>query len=166
MRGRKPSAEHLRLVQTGQAVADAPDRPAKSANGVRQAQPSITAPSHLPQAAKLEYRRIARLLRQQGKWSELFRGSLAIYARAWADWIEADRELKKEGKVIVSPKGYPIQSAWLAIRNKAAETMLRVAGDMGLDLVSQVRVAGAQLDLFDSSAQADTDGDDNAFAGI
>lgn len=164
MRGRKPSAEHLSLVPPPKgenAVAALPEKPAASARAAR-----ISAPSHLPAQGKREFERLQALLEQNGKWSPLFVGPLTIYAEAWAEWIEAKQKLSRRpanggGKVIMSPNNFPIQSTWLNIRNKAAETMMAVGKEMGLTLISQVRVANAQLDLFADAPAAATGTDDS-----
>lgn len=174
-RGRKPSADSLKLVHGGapdtvavlpeedQAAGPAQDSPGKSARPgpVKRPKPLIG-----NKVAQEEYDRIVGELKARRKWLPSFSGGIAIYAQAFADWVEAEKMLANgmtvegdkivpTGKVIVSPKGYPIQNPWLAIRNRSQEMMLKVGNDYGLTLVSQVRIVDAQLDLFGGGRKND-----------
>ena len=131
-KGRKPKADHLNLVQGAGGVAALPNKDEPRAEDGRTEAPANSnlaqimgkrPPVLTRKAAKDEYDRIVKALLRLSKWDPLFTTSIAIYANCYADWIEAEKELKKEGKVIISPKGYPIQSAWLAIRNRSQEMM-------------------------------------------
>ncbi len=117
MRGRKPKTGHITLVHSQGFIV----------------------PEYLRGTAREEYCRVARLLKRLDQWSDLFCTELAIYAEAFADWREADEHLERTGKIIKSPSDFPIQNPWLAIRNKARETMMKAASDMGLNLVSLAR---------------------------
>ena len=117
MRGRKPKTGHIRLVH----------------------EQGFIVPDYLGATAREEYARVAQLLKRLDQWSELFSAELAIYAEAFADWREASEHLERTGKIIKSPSDYPIQNPWLAIRNRARDTMMKAAADMGLNLVSLAR---------------------------
>jgi len=173
--GRRPSPEHLKLIQPkaeqGQPIAELPGKTGAGETKPRQPSSIDVPPVLTRKIAKEEYQRVVSELTKLGKWHNVFKSTLAIYAQAYADWVEAEKELAKKGagKVATSPNGYQVQAAWLTIRNKAQDTMIRVANDFGLTLISQARLANVQLDLFDGDEkpQGKTGTDDvNPFAKV
>jgi len=54
------------------------------------------------------------------------------------------------GAVVLSSKSVPMLSQHWVVANRAHETMLRLAADLGLNPVAQVRIEGHQFDLFDA----------------
>lgn len=176
--GRRPSPEHLKLIQPkreeGEPIAKLPGDTGGTEQKEQKPRPAskVDVPAVLTRkVAKEEYQRVVSELTKLGKWHSVFKSTLAIYAQAYADWVEAEKELAKKGagKVTTSPNGYQVQAAWLNIRNKAQDTMIRVANDFGLTLISQARLANVQLDLFDGEEkpQGKTGTDDvNPFAKV
>jgi P27 family predicted phage terminase small subunit len=56
------------------------------------------------------------------------------------------------GTMVKSPNGYPIQSPYIAIANRQAEIMLRIAAEFGFTPASRSRIATpspAEPSLFD-----------------
>ncbi|WJR81022.1 P27 family phage terminase small subunit [Bradyrhizobium sp. NP1] len=69
-------------------------------------------------------------------------------------WAEAMEQIHKYGTMVKSPTGYPIQSPYLAIANRQAEIMMRIASEFGFTPASRSRIsvpAPDQLPLFDSA---------------
>lgn len=165
-RGRKPKPSHLKLVtgNPGKRPLN-PNEPLPDA-----ALPEV--PAHLSDGAKTEWNRIARELYDLGILTRLDRASLAAYCQAYCDWIEAEQRLQQYGKMVMSPQktvtrrmrngtevveksgGYPMQSPYLAIRNKALELMIKFAVEFGLTPSSRSRV----------NSSGETDGDRNKAA--
>ena len=152
MKGRKPLPSYLRLV-TGNRSR----RPINRQEPKPQpALPSV--PPHLSDEAKVEWGRVANELHDLGLITRIDRASLAAYCQAYADWAEAEENLRKYGKVVKSPTrtvtrrarngaevtettgGYPMQSPFLAIRNKALELMHKFAVEFGMTASSRSRV--------------------------
>jgi P27 family predicted phage terminase small subunit len=79
--------------------------------------------------------------RERGVVSHLDRGALAAYCGAYALWAEAMEQIQKFGTIVKSPTGYPIQSPYLAIANRQAEIMLRVAAEFGFTPASRSRIS-------------------------
>lgn len=136
MRGRKPKPAHLHLV-TGTAtragtsdttIAPAVERPP-------------TCPAHLSASAKAEWKRLVRILFEHGILGQMDRAALAVYCQAYGRWVEAERKLATTPVLLKLPSGYIQQSPWLSIANKAQDTMLRFASELGLSPVSRGRVA-------------------------
>lgn len=115
-------------------------------------------PPHLSDEAKVEWGRMANELHELGLLTRLDRATLAAYCQAYSDWVDAEGKLRQFGTVIKSPVrtlvkkkkdgsettettgGYPMQSPYLAIRNKALELMHKFAVEFGLSPSSRSRV--------------------------
>ncbi len=96
-------------------------------------------PPELPPVARDEWNRIVGELIALGVLSKFDRGPLAIYCGAFAMWIEAMDALQQFGTMIKSPSGYPVQSPYVAIANRQAEMMLRIAGEFGFTPAARSR---------------------------
>ncbi len=126
MHGRKPKPEGMSSRR--------PDRPAGQITRLP------ACPAHLQGEGRKEWARMGRKLREHGLITDLDGGALALYCQAWARWIEAERQLMKYGTVVKSPSGYPMQSPYLAIANKAMDQMLRVLVEFGMSPSARSRV--------------------------
>ena len=56
-----------------------------------------------------------------------------------AMWAEATQAVNEFGTMIKSPNGYPVQSPWVAILNRSAEVMLRIAAEFGFSPAARSR---------------------------
>ena len=99
----------------------------------------LECPPELPPLAREEWNRIVGELIGLGVLSKFDRGPLAIYCGAFAIWVEAMEALQKFGTMIKSPTGYPVQSPYVAIVNRQAELMLRIAGEFGFTPAARSR---------------------------
>ncbi len=97
-------------------------------------------PEHLSEEAKREWRRVGRLLFNLGLVSDMDRAALAGYCMAWGRWVQAEAALKTYGVVGKSPSGFPMQSPYLAIANKAMEQMRAFLIEFGMTPASRTRV--------------------------
>jgi len=100
-------------------------------------------PPHLQGEARAEWERLGKKLVTWRLMTEIDQGALALYCTAWARWVEAEEALAKFGTVIKSPSGYPVQSPYLAIANKAMEQMTRLLVEFGMSPSSRSRVQQA-----------------------
>ena len=100
---------------------------------------NLECPPELPPLAVEEWNRIVGELIVLGVLSRFDRGPLAIYCGAYAAWAEAFEAMQKYGMMIKSPTGYPVQSPYMAIMNRQAEIMLRIAGEFGFTPASRSR---------------------------
>jgi P27 family predicted phage terminase small subunit len=101
--------------------------------------PCLECPPELSPIAREEWNRIVGELTALGVLSKFDRGPLAVYCEACATWAEATDAIHKYGAMIKSPTGYPVQSPWVAIANRAAETILRIAGEFGFTPAARSR---------------------------
>lgn len=82
--------------------------------------------------ARLIWHRTIRFLDEVGLITQLDRDALACYCQAYSLWIEAIEHLREEGMITVSPRGYPIQSPYLAITNKQMKQMKDFMTEFGM----------------------------------
>ena len=72
-------------------------------------------------------------------------------------WAEATESIQKYGTMVKSPTGYPVQSPYVAIANRQAEIMMRIASEFGFTPASRSRISapeareGDLLDLIHNS---------------
>jgi P27 family predicted phage terminase small subunit len=91
----------------------------------------LECPPELGAPARQEWDRIVGELTRLGVLSSFDRGPLAVYCNAYAQYFEAMEEVQKYGAMIKSPNGYPVQSPYLAVANRHADTMIRIASEFG-----------------------------------
>jgi terminase small subunit-like protein len=68
--------------------------------------------------------------------------------------------IQKYGTMIRSPSGYPTPSPYIAIANRQAEIMMRIAGEFGFTLARRSRISipdPEERTLFDGLEQGETD---------
>ena len=100
----------------------------------------LECPPELGPAARQEWDRIVSELTSKGVLSSFDRGPLAVYCNAYAQYFEAMQEVQKYGAMIKSPNGYPVQSPYLAVANRHADTMVRIASEFGFTPASRSRI--------------------------
>jgi P27 family predicted phage terminase small subunit len=146
MRGRRPKPTRLKLL-TG--------NPGKRALNMDEPQPEPAIPDCPPElgdVAKREWERLVGELATLRIITNLDRAALAAYCNAYALWADSIESIQKYGTMVKSPNGYPIQSPYIAIANRQAEIMLRIASEFGFTPASRSRIATpspAQPSLFD-----------------
>jgi P27 family predicted phage terminase small subunit len=87
--------------------------------------------------AKQEWDRLVGELATLRLLTNLDRAALAAYCGAYALWAESTAQIQKYGAMIKSPTGFPIQSPYLAIANRQAEIMMRIASEFGFTPASR-----------------------------
>ena len=101
------------------------------------AAPIIECPPELGDAARKEWDRIVPHLAKTGVLTEFDLGPLAIYCASFGQWLEANAAIQQYGTMLKSPNGYPVQSPHVAIANKAADTLLKIAVEFGFTPASR-----------------------------
>ncbi len=151
-KGRKPTPSYLKLVK---------GNPGRRRLNAAEPKPELalpTVPPHLSDEAKVEWGRLANELYSLGLLTRIDRAGLAAYCQVYSDWVEAEAMIRKTGTVIKSPikttvhrkkdgsevtestGGYPMQSPFLAIRNKCLELMHKYLVEFGMTPSSRTRV--------------------------
>ena len=147
MRGRRPKPTRLKVL-TG--------NPGKRPLNVNEPRPEPVAPDcpvELGPVARHEWDRLAVELSSLRILTNLDRAALAAYCGAYAMWAEATEAIQKFGTMVKSPSGYPIQSPYVAVANRQAEIMMRIASEFGFTPASRSRIATPPKDertLFDN----------------
>jgi len=109
-------------------------------------QPSKTvkpppAPRYLCKVGKKKFRYLVKELHAMGLFAKIYGDLLAAYCVEFATWLEAEENIQEHGKLIKAQSGFPMQSPWLAIRNKAFANMLKIAAEFGMSPSSMSRVS-------------------------
>ncbi len=99
-------------------------------------------PTQLSEEAKREWKRISQELERLGLLTVLDRAALSAYCQAWGRWIEAEERLRQHGVIVKSPNGFPVQSPYLAVANKAMAQMGKLLVEFGLSPSSRSRIQG------------------------
>jgi P27 family predicted phage terminase small subunit len=141
MRGRRPKPTRLKLL-TG--------NPGKRPLNEREPEPEPSVPDCPPELGAVARREWDRLVVELGKLrilTNLDRAALASYCGAYALWAEAMEQIQKYGAMVKSPSGYPQQSPYLAIANRQAEIMMRIASEFGFTPASRSRISAPKENL-------------------
>lgn len=135
MRGRRPKPTRLKVL-TG--------NPGKRPLNVNEPRPEVAVPEcpvELGPVARREWDRLAVELASLRILTNLDRAALAAYCGAYAMWAEATEAIQKFGTMVKSPSGYPQQSPYVAVANRQAEIMMRIASEFGFTPASRSRIA-------------------------
>lgn len=134
MSGPRPEPTSLRMLRGN------PGRRPVNGNESRPRTEIPPCPAHLSAEAKREWRRTARLLADLGLLARIDRAALSIYCEAWARWVEAERAMQQYGVMMKSPGGYPQQSPYLAVANRAMEQIRQSIAEFGMSPAARSRV--------------------------
>nr|WP_291855405.1 phage terminase small subunit P27 family [Bradyrhizobium sp.] len=148
MRGRRPKPTRIKYL-TG--------NPGKRALNKSEPRPEPVPPDCPPElgpSAQREWNRLVGELSKLNLITNLDRAALASYCGAYALWAEATEAIQKFGTMVKSPSGFPMQSPYIAIANRQAEIMMRIASEFGFTPASRSRISTPpqdQLPLFDAA---------------
>ena len=135
--GRKPKPTQLKVLE---------GNPGKRRLRKDEPQPKAKLPgppAQLSAEAKREWWRLGKQLATLGLLTNIDRAALALYCQAWARWLEAEKALKTYGVMVKSPNGFPMQSPYLAVANKAMEQIRAMLTEFGMSPSSRTRVHAA-----------------------
>lgn len=144
MRGRKPVPSALRAVR---------NNPGKRAMNLDEPRPVATSdpPGWLEGVALERWTVLAPELEALGLLSVIDGDALAAYCQVWARWKAAEQAIVQFGQVIKTPEkrnkdgavvsgGYPVQSPYIGIANKALAHVRAFEGEFGMTPSSRSRV--------------------------
>lgn len=100
-------------------------RPAPTGT-VALAKPSI--PKELQGEARAEWRRVTAHLEEVGAVAKVDRAILIRYCRAWAEWVELDRQLEATGKLVRGRMPNMLVRNPLSLLRRDAEMTLQELG--------------------------------------
>ena len=99
-------------------------------------------PGYLNATAKTEWRRVAGELFRLGLLSNLDITALGAYCQCYATWFEANENIQKHGMLIKAQSGFPVQSPYVSISNKAMGEMRRWLTEFGMTPSSRTQTTG------------------------
>jgi len=97
-------------------------------------------PGHLDRIGKNEWRRVSKQLHQAGLLTKIDRAALLAYCTCYSTWVNAQEQVKKHGVLIKAQSGFPMQSPYLQIANKAMIEMRKWLVEFGMTPSSRSRV--------------------------
>ena len=98
-------------------------------------------PTYLGRYGKEEWRRIATELQSQDLLTSWDWSAFATYCEAYDTWRKAQNHIRRNGWVMVTPKGYEQQSPWVAILQKARKDIVTIGGLLGLNPADRGRLS-------------------------
>jgi P27 family predicted phage terminase small subunit len=146
--GRKPKPTYLKVLEGN------PGHRPLNKDEPKPAPVRPACPRHLSDEAKKEWRRIVPELEIVGLITRIDRAALAMYCEAWGRWLEAEEALRKYGVMVKSPSGFPMQSPYLAVANKAMEQMRGLLTEFGMSPASRTRISVQEPDDADPEFEA------------
>jgi len=109
---------------------------------------SLSPPGNLNDRAIEEWKRVAPELAAVGLLTSIDRVALAQYCLAYSRWYEAEEQLRQFGLLVKTKSGFPVQSPWLPIANRAFDQLRRMLSEFGMTPSSR---AGIDLEPLTSS---------------
>jgi len=145
-RGRKPKPTATRAAEGN------PGRRPLNQHEPRLPPKAPPCPRHLDAEAKREWKRVVKLLGGAGIITQVDRGVLSAYCRAWSLYVEADRAVQRYGLMLMSEKKVPYQSPYLNTMTAALKDVRSYAAELGMtpSARSRVQAAGGEGDGFDA----------------
>lgn len=122
---------------------DLAGNPGKRKKNTREPKPAtdnLVAPDHLAPAAKAEWDRLVALFADLKLLTNVDADALAMYADTYARWAEATSRLAKEGMIVYTENGFPIQSPYLSIVNQTMKVMQKFLAEFGMTPASRTRL--------------------------
>ena len=134
MRGRKPKPLRLKVLQGTDRKSDHNEPQPRISSGLPRA------PQHLNKVAQKEWRRMVKELHPIGLLTNIDLTALAAYCSLYSLWIDANQQIQKHGTLIKAQSGFPMQSPYLQISNKAQMEMRKWLVEFGGTPSSRRRV--------------------------
>lgn len=97
-------------------------------------------PKHLNRAARREWARIVAELRAMSLLTRADGDAIAMYCDVYARWAEASKKLDREGLIVFTPNGYPVQSPYIGIANKCLVQMKALLVEFGMTPASRSKI--------------------------
>ena len=99
-----------------------------------------TMPEWLNPEARSCWETLAPELEAIGVLTDVDANAFAVYCTAYAEMIEAEAELIRDGKTQITKDGFKRSSPWLSIRNEAHKRLQQIGGQFGLTPASRSKI--------------------------
>ena len=97
-------------------------------------------PKWLNREAAAEYRRVVAEAAKINLLDNLDMSTLAIYANAYAMYVEASTRMSEDGMTIMGPRGAESPSPYMAIADKCASQIFRCSTKLGLATTDRLKL--------------------------
>ena len=142
MKGRKRTPTHLKLLKGNPGRRPINKSEPKATGGLPHP------PRHLCQEARVEWKRVAKLLHVIGVLTTLDRAVFAVYCQAYARWVRAEVALEKmaakepstQALLMKTKSGNLIQNPLVGTANKAMDVLVKAAAELGMTASSRSRI--------------------------
>lgn len=104
----------------------------------------LPCPDHLDAVAAKEWGRITAHLLALGLLTVVDHAAIAAYCLAWSRWVEAEKQVTKNGLVEVGSRGQLTRSPYVDIANAAMGKMLETMREFGMTPSSRSKVAAVK----------------------
>ncbi len=102
--------------------------------------------------AREEWKRITELLDGVGIITRVDVKCLLLWCNTWSQYRESDKALVKNGVIMLTNNGSPIQSPHVNIVNNCRATMLKLLAEMGLTPSSRTKVHALPVEMKDKAS--------------
>lgn len=134
-RGRTPQPTTLKLLR---------GNPGKRRLPAHEPQPAPELPAppdHLSAGARAEWARVAPELHRLGVLTMADRSTMAAYCQVYAQWVEAEAAIAREGLTMMSTKGTLMAHPAVRISHQALTLLRQYMTELGLTPASRARLA-------------------------
>ena len=135
--GPRPSPTQLKKLRGNPGRRPLPKNEPKP----RQKSSIPRAPAHLNKVAQKEWRRMAKELHPLGLLTNVDLTAFAAYCATFSVWLDAQAQISKHGVLIKAQSGFPMQSPYLTISNRAMTEMRKWLVEFGCSPSSRSRVS-------------------------
>lgn len=140
MRGRKPLPSRVKeLRNTVQQCRTNPNEPKPWTD-------RIDPPSEMDHQLRPIWDRFVDELTRSRMITNVDIYALEALCVAYGRWKDANSKIESTGLLVKTPNGFPVQSPYLAIANKAHEQMVKLMVEFGITPSSRARVSTAIAD--------------------
>lgn len=134
-RGPKPAPTYLQIVRNAR-----PNRINKAEAKIRPSELPYP-PDFLSEEAIREWNRVSTRLYDAGLLTHVDSTALAAYCQAFGRWERAERQLREDGKLVVTTQhNNQIPNPLLGIANRAMHDCMRYAAELGMTPSARSRV--------------------------
>lgn len=133
--GRRPVPTRLKIIKG----TDQPCRIKK--NEPKPAADKIEMPEGLSEDGQRHWNIVCKQLQEAKIITNIDVTALAMYCEAYSVWFNANKMIQKHGPVVKDKNGFPVQSPYLMVANKAFDQMRHMLVEFGMSPSSRTRVA-------------------------
>jgi P27 family predicted phage terminase small subunit len=120
---------------------------------------SLDAPDHLPEVAKVEWRRIATELASQNLLTSWDLTAFEGYCEAYATYRSACVEIKSHGRILTTPNGCKQVNPYWTIRRQSLAECMKIGATLGLNPAARVGLDTAKTGMRPEDRRSEADKD-------